>query len=134
MGGYDLVLGVDWVGSLNPVTFYYKKLLLQFQHQGKLVTLKGNLQSSRPRVQQMSARAFIRSCQRQGNGFLYLVNALPITQGSINSIKEEAVLSDAEIKGHLQQLLEEDENIFKPPVGLPPHRDIEHSIELKEGS
>lgn len=26
------------------------------------------------------------------------------------------------------------DDIFQPPVGLPPHREIEHGIELKEGS
>lgn len=70
---------------------------------------------------------------RQGSGFLYLVNALPITQGFINYTKK-AALSDAETKGHLQQLLKENIKNFKPPVGLPPHRHIEHSIELNEGS
>lgn len=33
MGGYDLVLGVNWLGSLGQVTFDYKKLL-KFNYQG----------------------------------------------------------------------------------------------------
>lgn len=41
LGSYDLVLGVDWLGSLGPVTFDFKNLLLQFHKGDKLVTLKG---------------------------------------------------------------------------------------------
>lgn len=74
MGEYDLVLGVDWLGSLGLVTFDYKKLTLQFQRNGQVVVLQGNTQTTRPKLQQMTAKAFVRSCQRQGNGFIYLVN------------------------------------------------------------
>lgn len=91
MGGYDLVLGVDWPGSLGLVTFNYKKLVLQFNYQGKVVTLQGNGSADRPRLQLMSAKGFVRACQRQDSGFVYVVNQVVDTEEEANkrSIKEE---------------------------------------------
>lgn len=134
MGGYDLVLGVDWLGSLGLVTFDYKNLTLQFEYKGQKVTLQGKAHGGKPRLQQMSAKAFVRSCQRQGNGFLYVFNHT--TQPQVSEMKdvgrEPTKLAKEQVQ--LQSLLQEYEDIFKPPVGLPPNRSIEHSIELKEGS
>lgn len=48
MGSYDLVLGVDWLGSLGPVTFDFKNLLLQFEQGEKTVTLQGNKKPFKP--------------------------------------------------------------------------------------
>lgn len=64
MGNYDLVLGVDWLGALGPVTFDYKRLTLQFTNQGKTILLKGNNQPVKPVLQQMSVSEFFKSCQR----------------------------------------------------------------------
>ena len=93
MGGYDLVLGVDWIGSFGLVTFDYKKLLLQFQYQGKRVTLKGNSHSNNPRIQQMSAKGFVRTCQRQGHGFIYVVNRITQPRGQVFSCQEEDTMN-----------------------------------------
>lgn len=34
LGGYDMVLGVDWLTGISPVTFDFLKLTLQFTHKG----------------------------------------------------------------------------------------------------
>ena len=134
LGSYDLVLGVDWLGSLGPVTFDFTKLLLQFHQGDKLVTLQGNDKSTKPQLQQMSAVEFVRSCERQEHGFLYVLFAEPQPQETgMEESATEAVTTPAQ-KEKLKQLLSEYEDIFKQPDQLPPHRDIEHSIELKEGA
>lgn len=134
MGSYDLVLGVDWLGALGLVTFDYKNLTLQFKLKDKMVTLQGTSQPVKPRIQQMSAKAFVRSCQRQGNGFLFLVNQVQQPTGTCYSLEEKDAIVKSGVEEQLQQLLQNYEDIFKTPVGLPPHRAIEHSIELKEGA
>lgn len=134
MGGYDLVLGVDWLGSLGKVTFDYKRLTLEFQYKGQMIILQGNSQSLKPRIQQMTAKAFIKSCQRQGNGFLYLINEVCQPTGALNSLQELNTTEALDKPKQLQALLHEYEDIFQPPTGLPPHRPIEHNIDLKEGA
>lgn len=36
-----MVLGVDWLHEVNPVTFDFRKLTLQFTYQGKGIVLQG---------------------------------------------------------------------------------------------
>lgn len=132
MGNYDLVLGVDWMGSLGPVTFDFKKLTLQFQNQGLPVVLQGNSQDKKPALQQMTANAFFRSCQRQRHGLMYVLYATSGTDPP-TSQTNETPNSGGENES-LQELITKYGVIFQPPVGLPPHRDIEHGIDLKEGS
>ena len=31
MGGCDIVLGVEWLRTLDPILMYFKKLTMQFQ-------------------------------------------------------------------------------------------------------
>lgn len=37
----QIVLGVDWLRTLSPVTFDFNKLTLQFNHEGKTISLQG---------------------------------------------------------------------------------------------
>jgi hypothetical protein len=35
MGGFDIVLGVEWLHTLKPITMVFHKLTMQFQQEGK---------------------------------------------------------------------------------------------------
>jgi hypothetical protein len=35
MGGYDIVLGVEWLHTLGPILMDFKELTMQFQHEGQ---------------------------------------------------------------------------------------------------
>lgn len=52
----------------------------------------------------------------------------------VDSSEEGAISSGSDEVRQLQQVLQDYEDIFQPPVGLPPQRDIEHIIELKDGT
>nr|XP_017226343.1 PREDICTED: uncharacterized protein LOC108202460 [Daucus carota subsp. sativus] len=114
-GSYDLVLGVDWLGSLGLVTFDYKRLILQFLYKGQEVVLQGNSQPLKPRIQQMTAKAFVRSCQRQGHGFLYMINEVCQAPGLLHSAQGLSADGSAENE-ELPNLLLEYEDIFKAPT------------------
>lgn len=75
MGGYDLVLGVDWLGALGQSHLSTTRNTDTISGSGKQVVLKGNSKRGKPLLQQMSVDAFIRSCQREEHGFLYLLYA-----------------------------------------------------------
>ncbi|XP_074379422.1 uncharacterized protein LOC141720727 isoform X1 [Apium graveolens] len=115
MGRYDLVLGVDWLGSLGPVTFDYKHLKFTFMYQGQNITLEGNKQGLKPVLHEMSVAAFVRSCQRQENGFIYLLYQVPETEKGA-----EATAVASTCQAALAKLLQQFEDIFKAPTGLPP--------------
>lgn len=42
MKGANIVLGIQWLETLGPVTCNYKQLKMEFQHQGKSICLQGN--------------------------------------------------------------------------------------------
>lgn len=46
LGGYDVMLGVDWMKQYNSVTMDFNKLRLVFEKDGKMTDLKGNKERS----------------------------------------------------------------------------------------
>nr|XP_017233486.1 PREDICTED: uncharacterized protein LOC108207560 [Daucus carota subsp. sativus] len=135
MGSYDLVLGVDWLGSLGPVTFDFKRLEMKFQKGEEIIVLQGNQGSDKPRLHQMTADQFVKSCERQEHGLLFILDVVHQPAGSLLSLQSEEGNNKSEgNKEQLHHLLQEYSDIFKAPEGLPPERQIEHSIDLKEGS
>lgn len=55
MGGYDVVLGMDWLTQYSPMTCDWAAKWLQFQYQGSLVTLQGIQSDQCPSVSEVSA-------------------------------------------------------------------------------
>jgi hypothetical protein len=41
MGGCDIVLGVEWLWTLGPITTNFHELYMSFQHEGHHYTFKG---------------------------------------------------------------------------------------------
>ena len=41
MGGWDIVLGAEWLRTLGPITMDFKELYLRFTHDSHTYTLKG---------------------------------------------------------------------------------------------
>ena len=44
LGGCDIVLGVDWMKTVSPLTFYFNKLEMTMEVRGKRPTLLGSLE------------------------------------------------------------------------------------------
>lgn len=97
------------------------------------MTLQVDLQVDKPTLQLMSAEEFVKSFQQQEHGFMYLLYAVQGNEEGKPSSDNKVIPEDSELKKRLQQLLDSYEDLSQTPVELPPHRDIEHAIELKEG-
>jgi hypothetical protein len=41
LGGYDAILGIDWLKLQSPMTTDWEKMFISFPYQGKQVTLHG---------------------------------------------------------------------------------------------
>lgn len=117
MEGANIVLGIQWLETLGAVTCNYKKLTMEFQHQGKAVCLQGDtpLQISNGGLKSLMGREEIAYfCQLQANST------------TIQSVSELWV--------ELQDILEKFPEIMREPTGLPPWRPINHHILLNLGT
>lgn len=100
LGSYDGILGVDWLMSHSPMQVHWRQKWMQFQYQGSLITLQGDVCS-----------AFAYTCVE-----LSLLSDVPIV----------ACPNPPEI----QSLLEQFADVFATLSGLPPRRHYDHSIPL----
>ena len=44
LGGYNIILGVDWMSTVSPLTFNFNKLEVTAEIGGKKLTLVGSLE------------------------------------------------------------------------------------------
>jgi len=42
LGSSEMILGVQWLSTLGPILWDFEKLIIEFNHQGKQVVIKGN--------------------------------------------------------------------------------------------
>jgi hypothetical protein len=47
IGGYDAILGMDWLDSCSPMYCHWAQKVLRFAHNGEVVTLKGMVSPAR---------------------------------------------------------------------------------------
>lgn len=44
LGGWDIILGGDWIYQYSPITFDFKELNIQFDKEGDKCVLQGSVQ------------------------------------------------------------------------------------------
>ncbi|KAH9792244.1 hypothetical protein KPL71_004039 [Citrus sinensis] len=116
--GLDVVLGVQWLESLGSVVCNWKQLTMDFDWDNA----KRRLQGLDPQTIQATTLSEVTKDMKQGHNVfaicLYLKN-------------EE---SYAVAPASMRSLLEEYSELFMEPKQLPPTREIDHQITLKEGT
>ncbi|XP_056686977.1 uncharacterized protein [Spinacia oleracea] len=120
LGNSDVILGIQWLEKLGPVVTNWKTQIMKYQIGGSTVTLVGDPSLSRSKI---SLKAMIKVLRKEGGGILV----------EFNNLNEEGHKS-GEYPDFLRRALEEYERVFAVPTGLPPRREQEHAILLKEGS
>lgn len=68
LGGYDMVLGVEWMRELSHMVFDFKKMLIKFQHQGREIELVGHKEEAA--LSQMSGTMIRRLLKKGKQGFI----------------------------------------------------------------
>ncbi|GJZ83807.1 ty3-gypsy retrotransposon protein [Tanacetum coccineum] len=120
LGSTDVILGVKWLRQLRDVCVNWKRLTMTFQNGDNWVTLCGEPGLHRTEA---SLRSLARGISVNDKGYF-------VALASLNG----AELPESQVNPALDTLLTKFVDIFSMPAGLPPSRDREHAIVLKEGT
>ena len=115
--GLDLVLGVQWLEQLGSVVCDWKKMIMEFQWANKPRLLQG---SSAQILQQASLEALSKDMSHTSSIFAICLQPPAAPQQTIQP--------------DMQTLIEVFTTIFEEPQQLPPFREVDHCIPLKEGT
>ena len=118
LGGWEVVLGTQWLCTLGVSSWDFQLMTMEFCHLGKRVFLQG-LKPTSSSFQ--DADRFFTGSARKGL-VLQITDVKPAT----------AVQS--QLPATLSDLLDEYSKVFEMPSSLPPICGHEHGITLKEGS
>ncbi|KAE8709758.1 hypothetical protein F3Y22_tig00110328pilonHSYRG00349 [Hibiscus syriacus] len=119
LGGSDMVLGVDWMEEFSPILIDFKAKTISFEKEGETVVIKGT--QKLPVLRPIT-----------GEKFQKLVEKDTEVSGEIYLLSAEA--EDSMIPLFLQDLLQEFQEVFEEPNGMPPRRKHDHAIILKQGT
>ena len=119
MCGCDIVLGVEWLHTLGPITMDFKDLTMQFQQEGKKYKFQGITTGSL----ELIISHYIERLLKKGHSSI-------ISQiHSIQAIETPSMHPD------LQSIISQHHIVFQTPQGIPPSRnDHDHSIPLIPGN
>lgn len=119
MEGANLVLGVQWLQTLGPVTKDHKALTMDFKIDGKEYHLQGDCQLNPDGVTTSGLKKMI------GRGEVAYFCHLR---------KDDTMEQDRTLGTPLSSLLDRFKSILDVPNQLPPLRAADHRIVLQEGS
>ncbi|RVW21961.1 hypothetical protein CK203_107764 [Vitis vinifera] len=117
LNGLDLVLGVQWLEQLGSVVCDWKKMTMEFQWANKPRLLQG---SRAQNLQQASLEAIAKDMRH--TSFIFAICLQP------PAVPHQTIPLD------MQTLIEDFAAIFEEPQQLPPVREVDHCISLKEGT
>lgn len=115
--GLDVVLGVQWLQQLGTVQCNWKTLTMNFEWEGQQRHLQG---IQHQQIEPLSLRAMTKELHHGSTIFAICVETTSVIPEGIHP--------------EMQQLLSQFADIYQKPTQLPPHRDIEHHINLKDGT
>lgn len=136
LGNCDMVLGVQWLSLLGPITWDFLKLEMQFKYLSKKVVLHGIKEGAVTEVKANKMKLLEKNAQIS---LIYISEVEDDEHPELFSVGVSAENRD-ESADHredfgLKELLGDYDDIFEEPTTLPPHRvNHDHKIPLMEGS
>ena len=121
LGSADIILGLQWLTTLGMTHTDWKLQTMTFKFGNQDVTIREDPSLGRSLV---SLKNIYKTLLAEKNGFwVELIEA-----------RIEQPFSTVELPRFLERIIEESPEIFAEPVGLPPSRQHEHSINLQPGT
>ncbi|KAL5565238.1 hypothetical protein UlMin_028402 [Ulmus minor] len=117
LAGLDMVLGIQWLEMLGSVVCNWKQLTMDFRWDNQAQRLQGINQAI-----QATSLASVAKDMRQGH-MMFAIYLQPAEQSTW-----------AATNPNMQQTMTDYADVFKAPTTLPPLRDIDHHIPLKDGT
>ena len=111
MMGVDVVLGMEWLASLGEIRANFRELTLKITATEGSFTLKGEPARARSAA---SLRSIVKILRNEGEGFLLYFQ-------DIQDVKEANLMPT-----WMEGILEEYNEVFQNPGGLPPSRRQDH--------
>jgi ribulose bisphosphate carboxylase small subunit len=120
--GYDIILGMDWLGTNSPMHVHWQERWMQFTSNNQEVKLQGLLPDTTmgPPVSHHQLQAFDKV-----DSILYLVQLYELSSTPTTT---------QQLPQDLQQIIQQFSTVFDPPNSLPPQRSGDHKIPLLEGA
>ena len=119
LGGCDLVLETQWLGTLGVINWDFKHVSMEFTYRGKHVVLQG-IKTQPTGLEIQDGVQFFKEPTRKGLILQITAHGSTVEQSSLPA--------------KIVALLQEFHGVFATSVGLPPMRGHEHQINLKEGT
>lgn len=116
LGGYDMVLGVEWMRELSHMVFDFKKMLIKFQHQGREIELVGHKEEAA--LSQMSGTMIRRLLKKGKQGFIGQFFFL------------SAATQPEDIEAPIAAVLDQFPTIFETQTSIPSEIAHDHHINL----
>ncbi|XP_076915981.1 uncharacterized protein LOC143575510 [Bidens hawaiensis] len=127
LSNYDIVLGVQWLQTLNHIMWNFKKLIMQFTINGQPYELKGT----------MSKGVSLCSMEKLNSWLTHLDQIMECQLFSLfapdnSNFQHHTHTNKVQPFEPLEALLEKYQDVFEIPTGLPPFRDCDHKIKLND--
>nr|XP_027120832.1 uncharacterized protein LOC113737890 [Coffea arabica] len=120
LSGWDIILGVDWMTHYSPITFDFHQLTISLHNQGETIQLRGQAEDcDLDLIRGSDLRNFIEYKKKM---------CLALRMGH-DKLPEESGMP-----AEVQEVLGNFHDVFQTPVELPPPKEIDHEIPLKQGA
>jgi hypothetical protein len=119
LGGYDGILGMDWLARWGLMTCQWDKKWISFSYHQQQVKLTGLPEAPVQELQLVSVEELVKSFK--GND-IWAVAELTMIDNEVHVT--------ADIPAEIQLLLSKYGDIFQEPTELPPQRELDHAIHL----
>lgn len=120
LGGYDIILGMDWLQQHSPMKIDWNQKWLEFNYNQQLIRLMGVAQQTN-HCFEISGEQLLGMAKI--GAIMYMVQLNENRQGEPTNIQPV-----------VQELIQEFQSVFAEPKGLPPKRRCDHKIPLVEGA
>ena len=120
LGGCEMVLGVQWLSTLDEIRWNFRTLVMKFEYNGKQVVLRGTQNTSLHWMQGKKAQKETES--KQAELYSMMLCVYPVSCNQMEVTKEIDPVVDTVVSKF--------EDVFVVPKELPPQRSHDHKIPL----
>lgn len=83
IGNNDIVLGIQWLYPLEDIKFNFKKLIMEFEHEGKLQTL----QEIQPKLKVVQSKALEKVDGNESRFFMVKVRGAKEEESNVEGVE-----------------------------------------------